>query len=100
MIVYKFYVREELQKRGYTERDLRKKLGGGAMSNLRHSRPGTLATLDALCALLNVQPGDLLAYIPNPDEEPVTPSKTPDAEKIFPERRQGHRLGDFKKSKS
>jgi putative transcriptional regulator len=40
------------------------------MQRLRHDRPITTETLGKLCRIMNCQPGDLLAYLPE-DEDTV-----------------------------
>ena len=39
------------------------------LQRLRHDRPVTTETVGRLCAIMNCQPGDLMEYIRDPDEE-------------------------------
>lgn len=37
------------------------------LQRIRHDRPITTETLGKLCRIMDCQPGDLIAYLPEPD---------------------------------
>ena len=72
MIKYKFDILSRIKEMGYTTYDLRKKkiLNEAIVQKLRTGDTKiSLATLDGICRILNMQPGDLVEYIPD-DEIP------------------------------
>lgn len=66
MIVYNNVV-ERLANAGYSTYKIRKDklLSESTMQKLRSGGIVTTETIDTLCRLLDCQPGDLMAYIPN-----------------------------------
>lgn len=71
MLEYKFDVLEKLKERGYTSYKIRtgKLLSESTVQKLRSGK-ATISgsSIDALCALLDCQPGDILRYIPDETE--------------------------------
>lgn len=66
MIIYKINVLEKLKEKGYNQtRILNENLiSQSAVQQLRKGLPVGMITLDKLCKLLDMQPGDILKYIP------------------------------------
>lgn len=65
MIQYKFDVLYVLKAHGYTQLRLRqeKLLSASAIAALKDNKPTiTLDTLNTICRLLNMQPGDIIKY--------------------------------------
>ncbi|MBS6715019.1 MAG: helix-turn-helix transcriptional regulator [Dialister sp.] len=72
MIRYKFEILKELKKRGYSAYALRTKkvFGERTLTDLRHGKPVLSdKNLSILCRLLDMQPGDLLEYVPDPETD-------------------------------
>lgn len=69
MIIYKDIL-EKLKRAGYTTYVLKRDglLGQATLTSIRNGKPISTATLDTICTLLDCQPGDVLAYVPNQDE--------------------------------
>lgn len=65
MLVYKVDVLEMLKKAGYNTTRLRKEklLNESAIQYLREGRPVGAKALDSICALLDMQPGNILEYV-------------------------------------
>ncbi|MGN0710741.1 MAG: helix-turn-helix domain-containing protein [Anaerovoracaceae bacterium] len=65
MIVYKINVIEELKEAGYNSTRILKEniLPQSSMQKLRRGEPISMKTLDTLCKLLDMQPGNILKYI-------------------------------------
>ena len=65
MIVYKIDVLETLKEAGYnTTRILKENLiSQSAMQQIRKGEPVGIKTLDKLCKLLDMQPGNIIKYI-------------------------------------
>ena len=59
-----------LADQGYSSYRLRKEklLSEGTLTRLRNGEDITTATLDTICRLTGLQPGDLLTWIPDPEE--------------------------------
>ena len=70
-IKYKIDVLSELKAKGYSAYKMRKDklLGEATIQRLRKGEPVSWENIEALCKLLEVQPGDLLEYVP--DEVPA-----------------------------
>lgn len=68
---YKIDVLQALKNKGYNTNTLRKNklLAEGALQRLRHSEPVSWSSLAQICKLLECQPGDILAYIPDATEK-------------------------------
>ncbi len=69
MLKYKIDILEELKKIGYTSYKLRKDkiIGEAQIQKIRSGELASKETLNTICRLLNMQPGDILEYI-NIDE--------------------------------
>ena len=67
MIRYKIDVLAELKKAGYTQSRIRQEqvIGQYTLSQIRKRGPITFDTLNLLCELLAMQPGDILEWIPD-----------------------------------
>lgn len=65
MIVYKFDVLEKLKENGYSTHLLRQKklLPESAIQALRSGKMVGIKTLNDICKLLKMQPGDFIKYI-------------------------------------
>lgn len=65
MFVYKFNVLEALKEAGYTTAKLRKEnlLGENAIQSLRQNEMVGMIALEKICALLDMQPGNIIKYI-------------------------------------
>ena len=66
-IQYKFNILTELKKAGYSSYKLQKEniLGQQTIQKIRQGIVVYGTTLEKLCELLNCQPGDILEYIPD-----------------------------------
>lgn len=64
-IKYRIDVLQALKNAGYSSTRLRneKLLGESYMSQLRHGDLVSWATINTICRLLNLQPGDILEYV-------------------------------------
>lgn len=71
MLRYKFDVLWELKVRHYPTTRLRseKIIGEGTINQLRNDKMISTAVLNKLCALLEMQPGDIIEYVP--DDAPL-----------------------------
>lgn len=69
MLKYKIDILEELKKIGYTSYKLRKDkiIGEAQIQKIRNGELASKETLNTICKLLNMQPGDILEYV-NIDE--------------------------------
>ena len=67
MIVYKIDVIETLKEAGYnTTRILRENLiSQSAMQKIRQGEMVGIKTLDQICTLLDMQPGNIIKYVEN-----------------------------------
>lgn len=65
MLVYKIDVIETLKENGYnTTRILKENLiGQAAMQKIRKNEMVGIKTIDRLCALLDMQPGNIIKYV-------------------------------------
>ena len=70
MFVYKFDVLESLKEAGYNTARLRKEklLGEYAIQSLRQGEMVGIASLEKICKLLDMQPGNLIKYIEDTEE--------------------------------
>lgn len=66
MIIYKD-IKGKLKEAGYSTYRLQKEnlLSPSVINQLNKNKPISLATLDTLCELTGLQPGDLIEHIPN-----------------------------------
>ena len=64
MLYYKLDVLDALQQRGYTTYKIRKEklIGEAQLSKIRSGEIASKETLNKICELLAVQPGDILGY--------------------------------------
>ena len=71
---YKIDVLDALKTAGYSTDKLRmrKLLSESVIQHLRKREPISWVTLERLCSLLNVQPGNLLEYDGTPDTQKVS----------------------------
>lgn len=70
MFVYKLNVLEALKEKGYNTTKLRKEklLGENAIQSLRHGEMVGIIALEKICALLDMQPGNIIKYVDNTEE--------------------------------
>lgn len=73
MLRYKFDVMSFLKEKGYTTYKIRKEnlLSSSTIQSLKGNDPISWANIDRICQLLDCQPGDLLEYIPDKEENDV-----------------------------
>lgn len=72
MIVYKINIIETLKAKGINTTTVKrnKLLGGSAMAKFEKGETNiTLAVLDQLCYVLDMQPGDIIEHIPDKTKE-------------------------------
>ena len=71
MFIYRFDVLERLKERGYNTGRLRKEklLGENAIQALRDGKIVGIIALDKVCQLLEMQPGSIIKYIPDPSDD-------------------------------
>ncbi|MCQ2577532.1 MAG: helix-turn-helix domain-containing protein [Treponema sp.] len=64
MFIYKIDVLEELKKAGYNTTRLRREklLTESAIQDLRNGKIVGIISLEKICALLEIQPGDIIGY--------------------------------------
>lgn len=69
MIVYKIDVLESLKEAGYSTARLRKEklLNESAIQYIREGKPVGAIALDNICRLLDMQPGNIIKYVENPE---------------------------------
>lgn len=70
MIVIKGNLLEKLKENGYNTTRIRKEklLGESVLQKLREGRLPSWNELNRICTMLEVQPGDLLEYVPDRQE--------------------------------
>jgi putative transcriptional regulator len=70
MISYSLDVLAALKEKGYSTYRIRKEklFGEAQLQKLRSNELVSKETLNTLCKLLNVQPGEILKYIPDDSE--------------------------------
>lgn len=71
MLKYKIDVLDTLRENGYTTTRLRKErlLGENAIQSLRHDEMVGIIALEKICALLDMQPGNIIKYVENEQKE-------------------------------
>ena len=71
MINYKIDVFKELKERGYNQAKLQRDnlLPRQTMQNIKAGKSITLDTLNKICIMLKMQPGDIIEVIPTDDEK-------------------------------
>lgn len=72
MLQYKIDVLATLKEKGYTTYILRrdKLLSEGVIQSLRKGKVVSAENLDRLCALLKMQPGSIIKYVPDEKSGP------------------------------
>ena len=67
MIVYTIDILDALKKRGYNTNRIRLEniLSQSTLQKIRTGKYISIESLDTLCSLLQCQPGDIIAYIPD-----------------------------------
>lgn len=67
MLKYKFDIVEELKKQGFTTYRIRKEnlFAQATLTKFRSGQIISADNLDRLCSILNLQPGDILEYVPD-----------------------------------
>ena len=70
MLEYKFDVIESLKEAGYAPVRLRKEklLGEGTIQKLRSKEMVSASSLDTICRLLDMQPGNIIKYVEDKPE--------------------------------
>lgn len=72
MIVYRFDVMQRLKDMGFNPARIRREhlISEQALQDIREGTPvKTMHNLNKLCAILDMQPGSILKYIPDEPEE-------------------------------
>ena len=71
MIRYKIDILEELKKKGYTTTRLRNEriLSQSTLTSIRNGGQIITATLDIICSILKKQPGQIIEYIPDTNQD-------------------------------
>lgn len=71
MIIYKMDVLQALKDAGFTSYRMRKDrlIGERTMQQIRNKELVSWATVDAICSLLNCQPGDIVEYVKESETE-------------------------------
>lgn len=72
MLVYKIDVLAELKKKGYSANYLSTHgiINGVSLQKIRNGVMVGNIALDQICTLLKKQPGSIIKWIPDPEEEP------------------------------
>lgn len=72
MLVYKFDVLESLKEAGYNTTRMRREkiIGENALQKIRTGEMIGTGTLDTLCRLLDMQPGNIIKYVEGSETEP------------------------------
>ena len=70
VLAYKINVLESLKESGYTTTRLRKEklLGENAIQSLRRGEMIGMITLEKICAMLDMQPGNIIKYVEDAEE--------------------------------
>lgn len=76
MLEYKIEILEELKRHGFTTYRIRqeKRLSESQIANIRAGKVLSASGLDALCTMTGKQPGQLIAW--KPDPPPAADQKT------------------------
>ena len=71
MLVYKLDILAALKNNGYTTYRMKKEkiLSESTLQKFRHKEGISWSNLDTLCSLLQCQPGDIIAYIPDDQQQ-------------------------------
>lgn len=75
MLVYKLDILAALKNNGYTTYRIKKEkiLSESTLQKFRHKEGISWSNLDTLCSLLQCQPGDIIAYIPDDQQQNTKP---------------------------
>lgn len=70
MIKYKIDVFAELKKHGYNQTKIQKGriLPSQTIQNIKSGKSITLNTLNKICAMCGLQPGDIIEFVQSPDD--------------------------------
>lgn len=73
MLAYKIDVLETLKESGYNTTRLRKEklLGENAIQSLRRGEMVGIIALEKICALLDMQPGNIIKYVENTENKNI-----------------------------
>lgn len=71
MLRFRMDVMAALRDKGYTANRMRKEriFGGATMSKMRHRQIVSMNELNRICRLLDEQPGELIEYVAEEQEE-------------------------------
>ena len=71
MLEYKFDVLERLKSKGWTQYRLKKEriLGQQTLTDMKRGKVSGSATINTLCKLLDCQPGTLIKYVPDDEND-------------------------------
>ena len=71
LIKYKIDIFEELKKHGYSQTRIHhdKLLPSQTMQNIRSGKSITLETLNKICIMCKMQPGDIIEVVPTDEEK-------------------------------
>ncbi len=60
-----------LKRNGWTLYRIRREklFGGSVLDHIRYNKPITTKTVDTICRLCHVQPGDIMTYVEDPDDQ-------------------------------
>lgn len=75
MLEFKIDIMKELKKKGWNSPKIResKLIGQKTLSDIKKGIVPGIKTIENLCYMLNVQPGSIIRYVPDPTgSEPVT----------------------------
>ncbi|MCI9596671.1 MAG: helix-turn-helix domain-containing protein [Firmicutes bacterium] len=69
MLKYKIDVMETLKEAGYNTTRIRKEklISEGGLQSIREGKVVGAKILDTLCTLLDMQPGNIIKYVENPE---------------------------------
>jgi putative transcriptional regulator len=75
MLVYKLDILAALKNNGYTTYRIKKEkiLSESTLQKFRHKEGISWSNLDTLCSLLQCQPGDIIAYMPDDQQQNAKP---------------------------
>ena len=70
MIKYNINIFEELKKKGYNQTRIQREklLPGQTAQNIRQGKSISLDTLNKICIMLKMQPGEIISVEPTPEE--------------------------------